>query len=138
VVVRHEIKEKKRAGGKQLLEVPGYLFQALVTNTPHDALAVWRDYNGRAGCECVIKELDGDFALPKLILEKFWATAPGSESSCWPFHPAKGIGGEGFGRKYRVPGPTAMQSATPARPPQSNIPKTAQSKLYCMVTAELA
>lgn len=74
VVVRHEIKEKKRAGGKKLLEVPGYLFQSLVTNTKRDPLAVWRDYNGRAGCECVIKELDGDFALPKLILEKFWAT----------------------------------------------------------------
>lgn len=74
VVARHEIKEKKRAGGRKLLEVPGYLFQALVTNTTHDPLAVWRDYNGRAGCECVIKELDGGFALPKLILEKFRAT----------------------------------------------------------------
>jgi len=76
VVVRHEIKEKKRAGGKKLIEVPGYLFQALVTNLgdAHVPLAVWRDYNGRAGCECVIKELDEDFALPKLILSKFWAT----------------------------------------------------------------
>lgn len=76
VVVRHEIKEKKRAGGKKLIEVPGYQFQALVTNLgdAHSPLAVWRDYNKRAGCECVIKELDEDFALPKLILSKFWAT----------------------------------------------------------------
>lgn len=29
---------------------------------------MWRDYNKRAGCECVIKDLDEDFALPKLIL----------------------------------------------------------------------
>jgi hypothetical protein len=76
VLVRHEIKEKKRAGGKRLIEVPGYLFQALVTNLGDSRapLAVWRDYNGRAGCECVIKELDAGFALPKLILSKFWAT----------------------------------------------------------------
>lgn len=76
IVVRHEIKEKKRIGGKKLIEVPGYLFQALVTNLSdaHSPLAVWRDYNKRAGCECVIKELDEDFALPKLILSKFWAT----------------------------------------------------------------
>ena len=76
VLIRHEIKEKKRPGGKALIEVPGYLFQALVTNQGAEArpISVWRDYNGRAGCECVIKELDGGFALPKLILSKFWAS----------------------------------------------------------------
>ena len=77
VLIRHEIKEKKRPGGKALIEVPGYLFQALVTNqsAPQAApIALWRDYNKRAGCECVIKELDAGFALPKLILSKFWAT----------------------------------------------------------------
>jgi len=76
MVIRHEIKEKKRPGGKKLVEVPGYLFQALVTNQPASvgAIALWRDYNKRAGCECVIKELDAGFALPKLILSKFWAT----------------------------------------------------------------
>ena len=28
----------------------------------------------RAGCEEVIKQLDADFALPKLCLKKFWRT----------------------------------------------------------------
>ena len=37
-------------------------------------IAVWRDYNGRAGCEGVIKQLDMDFALDKLCLKKFFAT----------------------------------------------------------------
>lgn len=76
VVMRHEVKEKQRPGGKVLLEVPGYLFQALVTNqgAEHSPIALWRDYNKRAGCECVIKELDVGFALPKLILSKFWAS----------------------------------------------------------------
>jgi hypothetical protein len=33
-----------------------------------------RDYNKRAGCENVIKQLDIDFALDKLCLKKFFAT----------------------------------------------------------------
>ena len=47
-----------QAGGKTLLEVPGYRFQALVTNLPPsvDALTVWRRYNGRADLENRIKE----------------------------------------------------------------------------------
>ena len=42
-----------------------------MTETP---LAVWRDYNGRADCENVIKELQQGFALPTLCLHSFWAT----------------------------------------------------------------
>ena len=76
ILIRHRIAEKARPGGKPLLECPGYLFQALVTNLPESVrpIEVWRDYNGRAGCEEVIKQLDADFALPKLCLKKFWGT----------------------------------------------------------------
>ena len=34
---------------------------------------LWRDYHRRAGYECAIKELDSGFALPKLVLSRFWA-----------------------------------------------------------------
>lgn len=76
ILLRHRVNEKKRAGGKVLIEVPGYTFQALVTNLPESVapIAVWRDYNGRSGCESVIKQLDMDFALDKLCLKKFFAT----------------------------------------------------------------
>jgi len=76
VLVRHRVKEKQRAGGKKLIDVEGYLFQALVTNLPESvpAISVWRDYNPRAGCEGVIKQLGMDFALDKLCLKKFFAT----------------------------------------------------------------
>jgi hypothetical protein len=76
ILIRHRVNEKKRAGGKRLFDCPGYLFQALVTNLPASvaALAVWREYNGRAGCEGVIKELDAGFAVPKLVCRRFWAT----------------------------------------------------------------
>lgn len=76
VLLRHKIAEKSRAGGKKLIDTPGYLYQALVTNLPPSVrpIAVWREYNGRAGCEEVIKQLDADFALPHLCLKGFWST----------------------------------------------------------------
>ena len=77
VLIRHRVREDETRGGKRLLDVPGYRFQALVTSLPaasHPPLAVWRYYNGRADCENVIKELREGFALPTLCLEKFWAT----------------------------------------------------------------
>ena len=59
-----------------LVDLPGYRFQVLVTNLGPEvgAIQVWRRYNGRAGCENVIKELDAHFALPQLCLEKFWSS----------------------------------------------------------------
>jgi hypothetical protein len=80
VLLRHKLADKQaagqRTGGKPLLDCPGYLYQGLVTNLPASVppLAVWRQYNPRAGCEEVIKQLDADFALPKLCLQKFWST----------------------------------------------------------------
>lgn len=80
VLIRHRVAEKQatgqRAGGKKLIDCPGYLYQALITNLPESVppITVWRDYNQRAGCEEVIKQLDLDFALPKLCLQKFWST----------------------------------------------------------------
>jgi len=76
ILIRHRQADRPEAGGKKLFEVPGYLFQALVTSLPTTVspLAVWRDYNGRSDCENVIKELQQGFALPTLCLRSFWAT----------------------------------------------------------------
>jgi hypothetical protein len=76
VLLRHRVAERENAGGKKLIDVPGYLFQALVTSLPASVspLEVWRHYNGRADCENVIKELQSGFALGTLCLESFWAT----------------------------------------------------------------
>jgi hypothetical protein len=76
ILIRHHLAQKERPTGKPLIDCPGYAFQALVTTLPASVppIAVWRDYNGRAGCEEVIKQLDADFALPKLCLKKFWST----------------------------------------------------------------
>ena len=77
ILIRHRVQDKRgRAGGKMLFDCPGYLYQALVTNLPRTVkpLAVWRDYNRRAACEGVIKELNAGYALPQLACQSFWAT----------------------------------------------------------------
>jgi len=76
ILIRHRKAERPQAGGKKLLDVPGYRFQALATSfgSAHTPLQIWRFYNGRADCENVIKELQNDFALPTLCLKRFRAS----------------------------------------------------------------
>ena len=77
ILIRHRLQDKPgRAGGKLLFDCPGYLYQALLTNLPRmiKPLAVWREYNGRAACEGVIKELDAGYGLPQLACQQFWST----------------------------------------------------------------
>lgn len=76
ILLRTRIAERPQSGGKTLLEVPGYRFQALVTNLPRsvDALGVWRRYNGRADIENRIKELGAQFGVRGLCCQDFWAT----------------------------------------------------------------
>jgi len=76
VLIRQRIAERPQAGGKRLLEVPAYKFQALITNLPRstDALGVWRRYNGRADLENRIKELGAQFGIKGLCCQSFWAT----------------------------------------------------------------
>lgn len=77
IVIRHRTKDAPgRSGGKMLFDCPGYLYQGLVTNLPRTEkpLAVWREYNGRAACENIIKELDAGYGLPELACQSFWGT----------------------------------------------------------------
>ena len=76
ILIRHQISNRPDAGGRELVDCPGYKYQMLITSLPEsvEALDVWRRYNGRAGSENIIKELDSCFALPQLCLKKFYAT----------------------------------------------------------------
>lgn len=76
LVLRQRVAERAQAGGKTLWELPGYRFQALVTNLPPsvDAVSVWRRYNGRAQIENRIRELGEQFGIKRLCCQSFWAT----------------------------------------------------------------
>jgi hypothetical protein len=76
IVIRQRIAERPGAAGKTLLDVPGYRFQALITNLPSSVspLQVWRRYNGRADVENRIKELGDQFGIKRLCVDNFWGT----------------------------------------------------------------
>ena len=89
VLLRHRVSDDEQRGGKKLLDVPGYRFQALVTSLPpatHPPLTGWRYYNGRADCENGIKELQASFALPTLCLESFWASEAALSLACLTYN----------------------------------------------------
>jgi hypothetical protein len=76
IVVRQRVAQRPQAGGKELLEVPGYRFQAFITNLPTlvSTVEVWRRYNGRADLENRIKELGDQFGIKRLCVSSFWGT----------------------------------------------------------------
>ena len=74
VVLRERVREGKDAVGRRLIEVPGYTFRVWVTNRSEGALALWRDYNGRATIAQRIEELKHDLAADGFCLRPFFAT----------------------------------------------------------------
>lgn len=76
IVIRQRVADRPNAGGRMLLDVPGYRFQALITNLPSSVapLEVWRRYNGRADIENRIKEIGDQFGVKALCARRFWAT----------------------------------------------------------------
>ena len=79
ILIRRKVDVESRGGGKQLFDLPGYKYQALMTNLPASVspLQVWFDYNGRAGIENVIKELRHGFGLAGFCCQKFFASEAG-------------------------------------------------------------
>jgi DNA-directed RNA polymerase subunit N (RpoN/RPB10) len=88
IILRHRLSERPEACGKALLEVPGYLFHAMVTNLPASwsVLSVWRRYNGRAESENRIKELGSDFGVKGFCCRKFWSTQAVCQLAIWAYN----------------------------------------------------
>ena len=88
IILRHRVSERPEAGGKVLLEVPAYRFQALLTNLPSSwsVLRVWRRYNGRAESENRIKELGSQFGVKGFCCQKFWATQTACQLAIWAYN----------------------------------------------------
>jgi len=88
IILRHRVSERPDAGGKVLLDVPAYRFQALITNLPASwsPLSVWRRYNGRAESENRIKELGSQFGIKGFCCQKFWATEAACQLAIWAYN----------------------------------------------------
>jgi hypothetical protein len=74
VILRDKIREDKEAGGRRLLDVPGYTYRVWVTNHTESALEIWRDYNGRATVDQRIEEMKNDLNADGFCTKKFFAT----------------------------------------------------------------
>lgn len=88
IILRHRVSERPEAGGKVLVDVTGYRFQALVTNLPASwsVLSVWRRYNGRAESENRIKELGSQFGVKGFCCRRFWATQAACHLAIWAYN----------------------------------------------------
>jgi hypothetical protein len=86
VVVREEVAERPDARGRKLIDVPGYLFHAMVTTLGHAPAEVWRFYNHRADCENRLKELKDDFGANGFCLRSFDATDATLRLVCFLFN----------------------------------------------------
>lgn len=74
VCLRQEISERPEAGGRRLIDCPGYSYRVMVTSVPYAADIVTRMYAGRADSENRIKELKEDLSLDTFCLKSFDAT----------------------------------------------------------------
>ena len=88
VIVRQRLSQRPEAYGRELVSVPGYKFQALVTNLPASwsALSVWRRYNGRCDSENRIKELGSQFGIKGFCCQNFWATQAVCQFAIWAYN----------------------------------------------------
>jgi DNA-directed RNA polymerase subunit N (RpoN/RPB10) len=88
IILRHRVEDRPEAGGKVLVDVPGYRFHAMVTNLPASwsVLAVWRRYNGRAESENRIKELGSQFGVKGFCCQKFAATQAVCHFAIWAYN----------------------------------------------------
>ncbi len=88
LIIRQLVAERPEAMGKELLDVPGYRFQALVTNLASSCsvLAVWRRYNGRSESENRIRELGGQFGVKGFCCHNFWATQAVCQFAIWAYN----------------------------------------------------
>ena len=86
VVVRERIAERPEARGRQLVEVPGYTFHAVVTTLALPPEAVWRFYNSRAESENRFKELKDDFGARGFCLQSFDGTEAAFRLVCFLFN----------------------------------------------------
>ncbi len=74
VVVREVLAIRAAARGRELLQVPGYRFHAVVTTLTALPEEVWRTYNGRADSENRVKELKRAFGADGFCSRRFSGT----------------------------------------------------------------
>ena len=74
VLIRQRAKERDFVRGRELFNLPGYLYQAILTNRTDAPEDVWRFYRRHAEIETKIRELKWDYGIDGFAQKKFFAT----------------------------------------------------------------
>ncbi len=74
VVVREDLTLRPAAWGRELLQVPGYRFHAVVTSLTLAPEAEWRTYNGLSDSENRVRELNHAFGADGFCSRRFSGT----------------------------------------------------------------
>lgn len=74
VLIRQRKKDLDFVRGRELFDLPGYVFQAILTNRADAPEEVWRFYRGHAEIETKIRELKWDYGIDGFSQKKFFAT----------------------------------------------------------------
>jgi hypothetical protein len=74
VLIRQRKKDLDFVRGRELFDLPGYVFQAILTNRTDAPEEIWRFYRGHAEIETKIRELKWDYGIDGFAQRKFFAT----------------------------------------------------------------
>jgi len=86
VLIRRRKKDLDFIRGRELFDLPGYLFQAILTNRTDAPEEVWRFYRKHAEIETKIRELKWDYGIDGFAQKKFFATEAAFRMVCITFN----------------------------------------------------
>lgn len=86
VLIRQRKKELDFVRGRELFDLPGYVFQAILTNRTEAPEEVWRFYRKHAEIEGKIRELKWDYGIDGFAQKKFFATEAAFRLVCVTFN----------------------------------------------------
>lgn len=86
VLIRRRKKELDFVRGRELFDLPGYLFQAILTNRIDTPEEVWRFSRKHAEIETKIRELKWDYGIDGFAQKRFFATEAAFRMVCITFN----------------------------------------------------
>lgn len=86
VLIRQRKKDLDFVRGRELFDLPGYVFQAILTTMTDAPEEVWRFYRKHAEIETKIRELKWDYGIDGFAQKKFFATEAAFRLVCVTFN----------------------------------------------------
>lgn len=86
VLIRQRKKEHDFVRGRELFDLPGYVYQAILTSMTDAPEEVWRFYRKHAEIETKIRELKWDYGIDGFAQKKFFATEAAFRMVCVTFN----------------------------------------------------